>query len=145
MFQFHKIMQFLGPVVALITGYFATGNFSGIQSGVYAADAGSYAVTGTLGLSSIGSLLMGMYSAWRTTGVVPVTGAIELGSLAALGGAFARDGDVEGLELLGPLTAHVVKRKGAKLPEISLLEDESTLSRLTDEILKRVAKSEGGV
>ena len=144
MFQFHKIVQFVGPIVAMIAGYFATGNFQGIQSGVYAADAGSYALTGTLGIGSISSLLMGLYSAWKTTGVVPITGAVELGSLAALAGSLAKDGDVEGLELFGPLAAHIVKRKGKAVPDISLLKDESALSRLMDEVLRRVARSEGG-
>lgn len=131
------LLKYLGPIFSLILGAFASKDFSGIQAGVYGADAANYATVSVTGLGSLLSLAAGLFASFKSTGQVPVTGIAELAAIGTLGQALAADGDTEGLTLLSPLSAHIVKRKGGNLSDAF---KGLNLDTLTAEILKRIPK-----
>ncbi len=133
--NFMALLKYIGPILSVILGLFASKDFSGIQSGVYAADAANYAQVSVTGLGSLLSLAAGIFATWRSTGRVPVADAVELVAIGTLGQVLAADGDLDGLALLAPLSKHIVARKGKPLPEML---NGLNLDTLTNEILKRL-------
>ncbi len=130
-----NILKYIAPSIGLLLGLFGVNDFQGIQSGAYGADVGNYAILGGKGLGSVVMLILGAVATYKTTGKFPGETVAELGALQTLWYTLAADGDKVGLELLGPLTDHVVDRKSAKtVPKL----DNELLDQLTKELSKRL-------
>lgn len=126
-------LKYAGPIVSALLAWLTSRNASGIQAGVYAADAANYATTGLAGLGSLASLIAGLVASYRSTGKVPVVELAEVAALQTLAMALTKDGDIDGLALLSPLTAHIVQRKGKPSPIDGLLNDQ-----VIDTIARRI-------
>lgn len=136
--NWHSVLKYLGPIVGVILALFGVNDFQGIQSEAYAADFGNYAILGGKGLGSLVMLGLGMWSTYKTTGQLPINTGAEIVALQTLWYTLATESDKTGLELLDPLTKHIVERKSAKtVPKL----DNELLNRLTEELSKRLGVS----